>query len=492
MLVAACAASPPPPAMPPTAPPSASSAPVATAAVAPALAPLPEHLGEWIDAYASALGREWGETRAFSGYLLVAREGVPVFGKAYGKANRATGALAGADTRFRIGSITKQFTAVAILQLAEKGLVRVEDPLSKYLPGLPFGDRITLHHCLSHTSGIANMTEDEALMKDHAKPHTREQVVAVFASKPLAFEPGAEFRYSNSNYFLLGMVVEKVTGLSYEDYLQRSVLGPAGMTRTSTVDAPDAPDTAAGYTDDDGTLAPAHAVDMSIPFAAGALRSTSNDLVRWDRALAGDALLTADSKRRMVTPVREHYGYGVATKTVAGREVEEHGGGIDGFSSDLARVPAEHLVVVALSNEDSFRPEAMVAAIVEMAVTGSKIDPPTETAVVPFDAATLARFPGSYAIDPASDEAYRGKLPGAVMAAIQTIAVTGEQGRLRFKPNGQGEVGVFLRADGALFTKGGGISLEPEQAKGVVASFVLKQGGLALRYVRAAGAVKKR
>jgi len=478
--------------MPPSAPPTPSSPPLATATVAPALAPLPEHLGDWIDAYASALGREWGATEAFSGYLLVARDGAPAFGKAYGKANRTTGALAGGDTRFRIGSITKQFTAVAVLQLAEKGLVRVEDPLSRYLPGLPFGDRVTLHHCLSHTSGIANYTEDEALMKENAKPHTHEQVVAAFANKPLAFEPGAEFRYSNSNYFLLGMIVEKVTGLSYEDYLQRSVLGPASMTRTSTVDAPDAPDTAAGYTDEDGTLAPAHPIDMSNPFAGGALRSTANDLVRWDRALAGDALLTADSKRRMLTPVREHYGYGIAMKTVAGREVEEHGGGIDGFSSDLARVPAGHLVVVALSNTDSFRPEAMVAAIVEMALTRSKIDPPAETPVVPFDAATLARFAGSYAIDPASDKAYRGKLPDAVLATVQTIGITADKGRLRFKPGGQEEHSVFLRADGALFTKGSGISFEPEQAKGVVASFVLKQGGLALRYVRAAGPVKKR
>jgi CubicO group peptidase (beta-lactamase class C family) len=348
--------------------------PAAAAATAePPPAPLPERLGELIDAYVSAFGRTRGEASAFNGYVMVARDAKPVFAKGYGLANRETRVIADADTRFRIGSITKQFTAVAVLQLAERGKLRLDDALSRYVPGLPFGDHVALYHLLTQTSGVASYTDVEALMKEDDKPHTQAQVLAAFAETPLEFEPGTRFQYSNSNYFLLGMVIEKTTGGSYEDYLQRNVLGPAGMTRTSTIDAPDAPNTAVGYTVRDGAIVLAGPVDMSMPFAAGALRSTPGDLVRWDRALAGDALLGEASRRRMLSPMHDGYAYGVGVKTVAGRQVVEHGGGINGFTSQLSRVPSEGLVVAVLSNVVSDAPGQIAEAILKMALEGSQV-----------------------------------------------------------------------------------------------------------------------
>ena len=471
-LLAACAVPPP------------AAEPAPAVAPEPSVPPLAPELGSWIDAYVSSFGKLWGDDFAFTGYVLLTQAGKPVFAKGYGKANRATGAVPDGDTRFRIGSITKQFTAVAILQLAEAGKLRTEDPLSKYFPELPFAKKVTLHHLLTHTSGIFSYTDDEALMDSRDRPRTHAEVVATFAGKPLLFEPGSAFRYSNSNYFLLGMVLEKVTGKSYEDYLRANVLGPAGMTRTGTVDAPDAPNTAVGYTEDDDRIVPAHAVDMSTPFSAGALRSTANDLARWDRALASGVLLSTDAEQRRVSAVKDGYAYGVEVETVAGRHVEEHGGGIDGFYSSFARVPSEHLAVIVLTNTDQFPPDHLAAAVLEMALTGAKLDPPKETPVVPFDAASIARFSGDYALDPASAKEYAGKLPDAVLAKIGTLTFAADGGHLRFKPNGDRRREVFLREDGVLFTKRGAVIFESEQREGPVTSFFLRQGRLSLRYAR--------
>jgi CubicO group peptidase (beta-lactamase class C family) len=414
---------------------------------------------------------------------MVARDGQAVFAKGYGRANRATGAIADTDTRFRIGSITKQFTAVAVLQLAERGKLRLDDALARYVPGLPFGDHVALYHLLTQTSGIASYTAVAALMNEADRPHTQAQVLASFADTPLAFEPGARFQYSNSNYYLLGMVIEKTTGGSYEDYLQRNVLGPAGMSRTSTIDAPDAPNTAAGYAVHDGAIVPAAPLDMSLPFAAGALRSTPGDLVKWDRALAGDSLLGEASRRRMLSPMHDRYAYGVKVWTLAGRQVIDHGGGINGFTSQLERVPSEGLVAAVLSNVESPAADQIADVIVKMALEGTQV-PPIGWPERPLDDVEGARFAGSYALDPASAAALDGKLPDEVLASMQKISLTLDGAHLRMKPNGQGDIAIFFRADGVLFAEEAPITLKPEQATGTMTSFVLEENGKTMRYVR--------
>jgi CubicO group peptidase (beta-lactamase class C family) len=452
-LLAACAEEPQP------VPPPAPAPPPATAALAPPAPPPPygsaEQLGGWIDAYVSAFGARWGEAYAAPCYLALGEGGKVLFERAYGKADRARGIVADADTRFRIGSVTKQFTATAVLVLEKKGLLEVQAPLRKYLPEYPAtGDRITLHHLLTHTSGIPNYTDDAGLMKRRDRAMTHAEMLATFDDKPLQFEPGSQHRYSNSNYFVLGMIIERVSGRSYEDFLQENVLRPAGMTRTSTLDAPDAPDTAVGYdVGPDESIMPAKPIDMSIPFAAGAIRSTAKDLLAWDRALAGEAILDEASKARMFTPFKDGYAYGWMVEQMEGARVVGHPGGIDGFSSYIGRAPEKHLAVVALCNSDGFDASSIGRPALRMALSGKRVDPVVERAVFPVEAARIKSIVGDYTITDESKKDLEAKVPAPVVQSVLTLTFTAESDRLRFKPAGQDALPVFGGEGGALFTK---------------------------------------
>ena len=311
-------------------PPSRARAPL-TAARAPATAPLSVPAGtlsSWIDAYASGFGKEWGPAFAPTGYLLVAKDGVPIVARAYGTANPKTGAAIGPSTQLQLGSVTKQFTAVAVLQLAEKKRVNLTDSIRAHVADLPHEfDDVTLHHLLTHTSGIANYTADPELMASTDEHLPRARVVASFAQKPLAFRPGAKFDYSNSNYFLLGLVIEKVSGKTYEEYLQANVLGPANMLRSTTAFDAHTFDAALGTAvDEHEKISVVHVWNTPLPFAAGALRSTAIDMVAWDRALTTGKLLDADSERIRTTPDKEDYACGVDVAMQSGYRVESHGG----------------------------------------------------------------------------------------------------------------------------------------------------------------------
>jgi CubicO group peptidase (beta-lactamase class C family) len=479
----------PTPAEPPPAPSRTFTAgPVAVAAAPPWGSE--DQLGAYLDDFVGAIGRKWGEPYAFSGVVAAAKDGKPILVRAYGKANRETGAIADADTRFPIGSLTKQFTAVCILQLAEQGKLKVEDTIRTYLPDYPkqTGDKITLHQLLSHTSGLPNYTADEALMKASDKDHSPAEVLATFEDKPLHFDPGTRWEYSNSNFFLLGLVIEKVSGHSYEQYLQAHLLGPAGMTRTSTIDAPDTPDTATGYaTDPEGneTLVRAKVDSVTVEFAAGALRSTVNDLFRWDRALSGTLLLSAASKARMLTPVREEYGYGIGVRVVGGHVMLLHNGGVSGFRSALYRVPDAGLTVVTLVNGLA-APEPVADAMLSMVLEGRRLPPVEDRDIAPTTPELVARVTGDYVMSAASKKELEGKLPTKVMDGIARIHVGADGTQLSFKPNGQGKLRVYSDGGDVLFTKQAGIELVLEgEAKDPVKAFVLKQGPLAGRYERA-------
>ena len=494
VLLSACAAEPPP------APLAATPAPPAPSVAPAPPAPPPPYgsaaqLGAWIDAHVSAFGARWGEAYAAQCHLTVADDGKVVFEKAYGKADREHGRVAGADTRFRIGSLTKQFTATAVLKLEKKGLLRVEDPIRKLLPEYPAaGDRITIHHLLTHTSGIPNYTEDEAVMKRRGSPMTRAEMLVTFQDKPLLFEPGAQHRYSNSNYFVLGVIIERVSGRSYEDFLQENVLRPAGMTRTSTVDAPDALDTAVGYeASPEGSLVPSGVIDMSVPFAAGALRSTARDLLAWDRALAGEAILDEASKARMFTPFKDGYAYGWVVGKVEDKQVLVYAGKIDGFTSFIARVPAAKLAVVALCNSDGFAAETIGEPALLMALSGKPVPPTVERAIVPLDAARIRSLGGEYTMTDDSRKDLESKIPAPVLQSVLSVAFSTEGGRLYFKPVGQGRLQVFGGEGGVLFPKGLGVEIKAEPgdgpdapAKGVTQT----QRGLTVRYVRAKSVAK--
>ena len=307
-----------------------------------------------------ALIRQYADNKQFNGTVLVAEKGQVLFKKGYGMANMEWNVANTPDTKFRLGSITKQFTAMLIMQLVEQGKLKLAEPISTYLPDYPkaTGGRITVHQLLTHTAGLPNYTNFPKFFETVSRePFTPTEFLKKFQDMPLEFEPGSKFSYSNSGYFLLGVLIEKVTGKPYAQVLQEQILTPAQLRDTGyDLFAPIMPKRATGYEKDKGKIINASYLDMSIPYAAGSLYSTVEDLYKWDRALYGEKLLSSAGKAIMFTPVKEGYayGWGVGNTKVGERKdsvfIISHGGGINGFNTDIARVPQDKQLVVLLNN----------------------------------------------------------------------------------------------------------------------------------------------
>jgi CubicO group peptidase (beta-lactamase class C family) len=290
--------------------------------------------------------------KEFSGAVLVAKRGIAVFDRAYGSANLEWDVANTPATHFRIGSITKQFTAVTILLLEERGKLKITDPVSTHVPDAPAAwSNITLHHLLTHTSGVPNVTADPEFFLWKNQPATILQMVDRFRELPLDFAPGARHRYSNSNYLVLGLIVEKVTGQRYGDFLRENVLAPLGLSE-SGLDSNQRilPRRASGYVRRNEQFFNAPYNDMSVPHAAGAMYSTTHDLWHWAEGIFGDQLLTPASRTKLLTPAQDHYALGVRVTMDQGHKVIDHGGAIAGFSSFLAHYPDDGVTVVVLSN----------------------------------------------------------------------------------------------------------------------------------------------
>ena len=311
-------------------------------------------------AHIDELVKSYHGIRQFNGAVLVAEQGRVIFRKGYGMANMEWAIPVEPDTKFRLGSITKQFTSALVLQLVEQGKIKLDGKLSDYLPDYrkDTGGRITIHQLLNHTSGVPSYTGRANFLKEESRdPYAVSDFVKKFASGDLEFEPGSKFAYNNSGYFLLGAIIEKVTGKSYAEAVQERIFDPLGM-KASGYDlaATIIPKRASGYRISDNGYVNAPYLDMTIPYAAGSLYSTVEDLYLWDRALYTDKLLPAELKSKMFTPGLEHYGFGWSIsnrkldddKTEVGTIV--HGGGIHGFNTTLVRVPERKELVVLLDN----------------------------------------------------------------------------------------------------------------------------------------------
>lgn len=305
--------------------------------------------------------QEYGQ---FNGSALVAMNGKLLLKKGYGQANMEWGIPNQANTKHRLGSITKQFTAVLILQLANQGKVDLQANVSTYIPDYPkeAGDKITVHHLLTHTAGVPNYTSFPDFFATKSRnPHTPEELVGVFSNLPLEFTPGAQFAYSNSGYALLGVIVEKVTGKSYETALKEMIFDPLEMTNTG-YDHHDRiiENRASGYQKTGSTYINADYLDMSIPYAAGSMYSTVEDLFLWDQALYTEKVLPKKYMDLMFTPYVEafgmHYGYGWSVgkvplgETGIEQDIITHGGGINGFNTLISRLPKDKEVVILLNN----------------------------------------------------------------------------------------------------------------------------------------------
>jgi CubicO group peptidase (beta-lactamase class C family) len=309
---------------------------------------------------------EYGQ---FNGAVLVAEHGVVIFKKGYGEANKEWAIPNTPDTKFRLGSITKQFTATLILQLVEQGKIRLDGKITDYIPDYPkaVGDKVTVQHLLTHTSGIPNYTSIPMFGQEWSKiPFTPTEFIKNFWDLPLEFEPGSRFAYDNSGYFLLGVIIEKVTGKPYAQVLRENILDPPGM-KDSGYDMPDPilPKRASGYEKRGGTYINAPYLDMTTPYAAGALYSTVEDLYRWDQALYGDKILSKESKAAMFEPrvvpsgtpltsMRYAFGWFVGKEPMGVSQdsvfAVGHGGSINGFNSLITRIPESKSLIVLLNN----------------------------------------------------------------------------------------------------------------------------------------------
>jgi CubicO group peptidase (beta-lactamase class C family) len=337
------------------------------------------------------------DAKQFMGSVLVGQGDTVLFEKSYGSANLEWNIPNAPDTKFRVGSVTKQFTATCILLLEERGKLKLSDPIKQYLPGIPeTWNPITIRQLLTHTSGITELVGLPDFETTQLSPTTPEKTIALLRDKPLDFVPGAQFSYSNSGYIVAGAIIEKVSGQSYEQFLQENIFTPLGMSGSGyDLNATVIPNRASGYASGPNGLSNASYVHMTVPFAAGGLYSTSEDLFHWNQALFGYQVLSESSVHQMTTPEKFDYGMGLAMMTSRGRPVIQHGGVIEGFKAFLSYYPESRVTVVVLANSEISRP-ASIASLLGALAHGDKVIPPAEWKAVSVPPAVLKRHVGVY------------------------------------------------------------------------------------------------
>lgn len=345
--------------------------------------------------------------------VIVVKDGKTLLRKAYGVADTAGMKPMDAGMVLRLGSITKQFTAVAILMLAEEGKLALTDDITRFFPDYPTkGKKITVEHLLTHTSGIASYTSRTDYPLTMGRDVTPAQMIDSFKNDPLDFEPGTAYRYNNSGYFLLGAIIEKVSGMPYAKFVEQRIFVPLGMKDTA-YEGYERSKTAhaAGHTQGAQGYEHSTPLSMSQPYAAGSLVSSVDDLARWDAAVSQGKLLKPASWKRAFTPYTladgksTGYGYGWQVGSLQGAPVVSHGGSINGFSTYALRLPEQKVFVAVLSNADGGVANPGVVASKAAALAMGK--PFREFREIALDAATLDRYVGVYEVEKGVTRSFR-------------------------------------------------------------------------------------
>ena len=309
----------------------------------------------------SLAGAPVEEDRAVGLSVAVVRGADTLLLRGYGQADIELDVATPERAVYEIGSVTKQFTAAAVLQLRDEGKLDLDADITTYLPDYPTaGHALPVRRLLDHTSGIKGITEIQAFRSLMVRALPRDSAIALFSSFPFEFAPGEAMIYNNSAYILLGHIIEKVSGMSYEDYIEQRIFAPVGMTDSRYCSNTEVVERRAhGYQYDDGKVQRADYVDHRWPYSAGSLCSTAADMVTWLNALHGGKVLSERSYREMTTPARLNdgtqlrYGMGLALTTdVRGARLIGHGGAIQGFGAQASWYPDEQLAVVVLINSN--------------------------------------------------------------------------------------------------------------------------------------------
>ncbi len=441
--------------------------------------PMPDDLSTQIGAYIADYGRNYGPTFKFHGVVVVARAGEVLYQQGFGEADSATGEPNTFQTRFRLGLLTEPFTATAILQLRDQGLLQLDDTIERFLPEFPRANRITIRDLLVHRSGLPNYTDGPYFHEWKANYHSTSAMLERLGKLRLLFAPGTDTLPSNSNYYLLGAIIERITGDSYGDYMAAHVFEPAGMTQSTFGDAWETGEQALGnvWNDDEKLEAPGH-IDMSTFGAAGGLVASPADLVAWDRSMRAGELLDPDSFDEMTVPTADGYGYGWLVTRAYGQELLSFPGAIDGYSGSILRFSEDGTMVVVLANTEVV-PGAQVAQDIAMLVHGDTPPKRMEPAEVSIAPGTYYKYTGTFGISPETREAYAEMIPAERFDLLSTVHVEKDGDRLYFNVPRHGRTWMHPMGRNRFFFKdhtGNKVSFELGSDKRAVRMIVHEQG----------------
>jgi CubicO group peptidase (beta-lactamase class C family) len=398
----------------------------------------------------------------FMGTALVAKGTGVILNKGYGFANLEWNIPNTPTTKFRLGSVTKQFTAASIFLLQERGKLNINDPVKKYMPDAPAAwDKITIYNLLTHTSGIPSFTSFPEYPKWEPFATTATEAVARFRDKPLDFQPGEKWDYSNSGYLLLGYLIEKISGGSYEQFVRENIFTPLGM-KDSGYDSNSAiiAHRASGYSPGKDGLENTGFIHMSIPHAAGALYSTTEDLLKWEQGLFGGKVLSPASLETMTKPFKNDYACGLFVVTKDGHKIIDHGGGIEGFNTELKYFPDDKLTVIVLANVNG-QAVGEIATKLAAIVHGEQIKLPAERKEITLDRKLLAPYVGTYEL-----------------AAGVNMVITLDGNQLSEKLAAQSSFPIFPESATMFFLKVVDAQIEfVKDATGAPTALILHQGG---------------
>jgi CubicO group peptidase (beta-lactamase class C family) len=443
------------------------------AAGQPAAAPSAQDIRTRVDEYMRAAV----EVERFMGSILIARDGQVIVSKGYGMANIEHGAPNTPGTVFRLASVSKQFTAAAILILQERGKLSVGDSVCKYLERCPAAwQPVTIRHLLTMTHGVPNVSAME-LGPLRGFPVPWDQWMEAVAKKPLEYVPGERFQYLNGGYTLLGFVIERVSGKSYGEFVRENIFLPLGMNQTGHEDPRRIIEhRATGYTQLPGDpVANVQYREIVRMYAAGGIYSTTEDLLRWDNSLYSEKLLSRRSIEEMFTPFREmmpgkQYGYGWWKTRKHGRDEWAHGGNAVGFITNIARYPSERVVVIVLSNNEKGSSGKISNAL--SAITfGAPYDLPKERVAVSVPREALTAYVGEYRVE----------FPPT------SFVITLEDGKLMSKRSGEGKSELFAESPTKFFLRNEDIQFTfSRDDAGAVTGVLVDQGdGTVYEYLKA-------
>jgi len=350
-----------------------------------------------LEKYLLAAHNAWN----FQGAVLVARREKVVFKAGFGFADEAGTRRITPSTQFSIGSVTKTLTAAAILLLRDEGRVDLDDPVTIYIPEYsPPGEaKVTLRHLLSHTSGVPDAGLDPRALGDLSQPNSSAGLLSLIKDRPLDFPPGTRSRYSNAGFILLGLVIERVSGMPYERFIQGHILRPLKMERTSYGAGIGAESAAArGLIEDgEGRLREAPWFHPSVGYSAGGLFSTVEDMWKWNRGLEGDRILSAASRRLMQAPQRDGYGLGWLVMETWGRRDIAHGGGAPGYSAWVENWPDSGVFIGVLSNIGG-SPVGEIGRSLAAILFRQDVQTPVARRAIAVDPAVLNEYAGTFEI----------------------------------------------------------------------------------------------